>query len=381
MKKIYRLETFSVGLAMFAMFFGAGNVIFPLGLGQHAQDQSPIATFGLLLTAVLMPFAGVFAMILYDGNCRKFFERIGKIPGFLLAFTIITLLGPAGSTPRCIALTYSTLKSSFPELSSTLFSGFACLIIFAFTLQKQRVITLLGYVLTPLLILSLTMIVAIGIYAPSHVQASGQSPLAMFMHGLSEGYNTMDLLAAFFFSSAILAVLREKQTITSNYINIAFKASIIGAILLAAVYIGFSSIAAFHGADLPVTNKDELLSALTLRIAGPYANMLVCMTVVLACLTTAIALISVFADFFQKEVLRGKISYETTLIGSLLMTFAVSTLQFTGISSFLGPVLQICYPALIVLTLLNIAYKLTGFRPVKVPVFAAFALSAFLYFQ
>src|ERR1700722_13643393 len=118
MKKYFSFEAFTIGLAMFSMFFGAGNVIFPLAVGQYAGDKNFYAMSGLILTAAIMPIIGVIAMILFDGNYRQFFGRLGKVPGFLLALIIISLLGPLGSTPRCIALSYTTLKSSFPELSS-----------------------------------------------------------------------------------------------------------------------------------------------------------------------------------------------------------------------------------------------------------------------
>ena len=120
---------------------------------------------------------------------------------------------------------------------------------------------------------------------------------------------------------------------------------------------------------------------MTLKIAGPYAGILVCIAIALACLTTAIALISSFTDFMQREVFKGRISYEITLIAALILTFFVSTFEFTGISAFLWPILQICYPGLIVLTFLNIAHKLTGFKPLKVPVFLTFMASAIVYFM
>jgi LIVCS family branched-chain amino acid:cation transporter len=193
----------------------------------------------------------------------------------------------------------------------------------------------------------------------------------------------MDLLAAFFFSSTILNILRlrhkEKPPGERNYIRTAFRASAIGAVLLAAIYIGFSYLASFHGNNLSMNGKDELLAAITLRIAGPHAGILVCIAIALACLTTAIALISAFTDFIHKEVFKEKISYRATLAGALLVTFFISTYEFNGISTFLSPILQICYPGLIVLTLLNIAYCLKEFKPIKLPVFAAFALSAIFY--
>jgi len=367
---------------MFAMFFGAGNLIFPLGIGQFAQDQNFAATLGLLFTAVLMPFAGVFAMILFDGNYRDFFNRIGNLPGFLLALTIISLLGPLGSTPRCIALTYSTLKTSIPSLSPIWFCAGTCVLLFICTMKKERILGILGKLLTPLLLISLSSIILIGLFTTADVQETDHTSLNMFFHGLKEGYKTMDLLAAFFFSSSILALVRTRQTHNNTGISptdLTARASIIGITLLAIVYIGFSLVSSYHGSTLGAISEDELLSAITLKLAGPYANMLVSITVALACFTTAMALIAVFADFIQKEVFKERVSYRLILAGSLALTFAISTLQFNGISAFLWPILKICYPGLIVLTLLNIAYKLKGFEPIKIPVFLTFALSAIMY--
>lgn len=374
----------SIGLAMFSMFFGAGNIIYPLAIGQYAGDKNIFAMFGLILTAAIMPIAGVIAMILFDGNYRQFFGRLGRIPGFLLGLTTISLLGPLGSTPRCIALSYTTLKSSFLVMSPTLFSAIACGIIFLFTIKKNHILTLLGWVLTPILLGSLSLIILIGLMTATEAPTVEHSNLSMFLHGLGEGYNTMDLLASFFFSSTIISILKmrcsENATSGKGYLKVAFQASLVGACLLTAIYVGFSYLASFHGNNLVIAGKDELLAAITMKIAGSYAGPLVCVTIALACFTTAIALISAFTDFMQREVFKEKISYEVTLIGSLLLTFFISTFEFTGISAFLWPILQICYPGLIVLTFLNIANRLTGITALKWPVFLTFACSGFLYF-
>lgn len=383
MKKFLKSEPIAIGLAMFSMFFGAGNIIFPLAVGQYAGDQNFYAMCGLIITAALMPIAGVIAMILFDGNYRQFFGRLGPIPGFVLALITISLLGPLGSTPRCIALAYTTMKSAFLVMSPTVFSALSCVLIFAFTYRKSYILTLLGWVLTPLLLAALILIIIVGLLTSTAAPMTDYSNLNMFLHGLSEGYNTMDLLAAFFFSSTILSILRlryqESNTSETKHLTVAYQASIVGAILLSLVYIGFSYLASFHAQSLNIGSKDELLAAITMKIAGPYGGILVCITIALACFTTAIALITAFTDFIQTEVFNNKISYEIILIGSLIITFLVSTLEFTGISAFLGPILQISYPALIVLTFLNIAHKLTGFQTIKVPVFFTFTCSTLIF--
>ena len=357
------LKSIPIGLAMFSMFFGAGNIIFPLALGQYAGDKNHFAMLGLVLTAAIMPMAGVIAMILFDGNYRQFFGRWGQVPGFLLALTIISLLGPLGSTPRCIALSYTTFKTSFFDMSSPVFSAAACALIFLFARKKKHILTLLGWILTPLLLGSLCIIILLGIFTASSSPTVEGTNLNMFLHGLVEGYNTMDLLAAFFFSSTIITLLKvncRENEASQSYLKTAFSASLIGAFLLTFIYIGFSYIASFHGQELAVGSKDELLAAITLKIAGPYAGLLVCVAITLACLTTAIALILAFTDFMQKEVFKDKLSYESILTGALIVTFFVSTFEFNRISAFLWPILQVLYPVLIVLTFLNIAKGIKG---------------------
>ncbi len=382
MKKILKSRSLSLGLALFSMFFGAGNIIFPLAVGQSAGDKTFFASLGLILTAAIVPIAGVIAMVLYDGNHRHFFGRLGRVPGFLLSLAIISLLGPLGSTPRCIALAYTTLKGAFLEVGPILFSAVVCGLIFLCTMKKKYVLPILGWVLTPVLLGSLLTIIVIGLFTTPDIQNVEKTHLDTFLYGLKEGYNTMDLLAAFFFSSTILASLRmtTREEENLNPLRTTFKASLIGAGLLALIYVGFSTLASFHGAHMNSIGKDELLAAITMRIAGPFGGVLVCIAIALACFTTAIALISAFVDFIHKEVFEEKMSYQTILIGSLALTFFVSIFEFTHISAFLGPILQICYPGLIVLTLVNIAHRIKEFKPVKVPVFCAFGCASAYYF-
>lgn len=357
MTTLKQSDLYATGLAIFAMFFGAGNIIFPLALGHLALDQTPYGMAGLLITAVLLPFAGLLTMFLYNGDVRAFFGRLGRLPGLALAFLIIALLGPLGSTPRCIALAYSTFKLSFPETSLPLFSAISCLSIFLLSYKKSRLLDILGYLLTPLLLFLLALIVALGvIYAPSSTQIASHTRSDMFWHGLTEGYNTMDLLAAIFFAPIIIAFIQQKTTTLNSQDKLKFilKASGIGAALLSIVYLGFSFIAFSHASEMPGVPADQLLAALALKVLGPQAGLVVCLTVVLACLTTAIALITAFTEFTKKEMFNDKLGYLPVLIGSLALTFCISIFEFQGISQFLSPILEICYPILIALTAFNL---------------------------
>lgn len=352
----------STGLAMFSMFFGAGNVVFPLVIGQTAGDQTVFALLGLLLTAVGVPFLGLLAIILFEGNYQKFFARAGKLPGFLLAVVIMLVIGPFGGLPRCIALSYSTLKLSWPILSFGAFSFISCVLIFLCTYKKSQMLTLLGYLLTPLLLVSLAIIVIMGLWTGETPLASNLSAFQSFWHGFNEGYNTMDLLASFFFSAIIYNTLKEKTHAatpeqTRELFKTSLKASCIGGGLLSLIYFGFSLVAASHASALQITDQGELLGALTLKILGPYAGLVASATIALACLTTAIALAAVFAEFLQQTIFRHTVSYIQALLLTLAVGFAISLLEFNGIVTLLAPLLQIAYPALIVFTIYNIISK------------------------
>lgn len=378
-------NTLATGLAMFSMFFGAGNVVFPLGLGQYAQEHNLYAILGLLITAVGVPFLGLIAITLFNGDYKKFFERIGVIPGFVLMTFILGLIGPFGAIPRCIVLSYATLKPYLPDaLSLPWFSFLSCVVIFLFTFKRNNIVDILGYVLTPILLLSLAVIIIKGILFSPALEPSGHSKLSVFLYGIIEGYQTMDLLAAFFFSSVVIACLKKDTdpSVPANYKNIIFlslKASVIGASLLSLVYIGFSFVAAFYSSALKGAPQGELPGLIATHVLGPYTAIAAHIAVILACLTTVIALSAVFAEFLHEDICRDQISYGWSLFVTLVITFFVSTLNFTGIAYFLQPILQVCYPALIVLCIVNILYKLCHFTWIKLPVFLTFFASLAIY--
>ena len=365
-----RSTMLSTGLAMFSMFFGAGNIVFPLALGQFTQDNNLYGILGLVFTAVLVPLMGLLAMMLYDGNYFSFFQRIGKLPGFLVALSILGLIGPFGGIPRCIAISFSTLDAfsfdSIKWMQLSVFSGISCLLIFLFTYRPRKILSLLGYVLTPLLLLALAVIVCKGFWLMPEIGVSSHTRWETFSKGLLDGYNTMDLLASFFFSSVVLICLRNNRVVERGArLKIAIWSSVIAAALLSGVYICFSFLAAGYSQELGRVASDQLLGTLAHRLLGPQAGLIAGLAVCFACFTTEIALTAVFSEFLHRTLFKEKIPYALALCLTLTVSFLISTLNFNGISNFLVPILQVCYPALIVLTLLNILYKLWDFKPVK----------------
>lgn len=371
----------TAGFAMFAMFFGAGNIVFPLALGQHAGEENFFAILGLLITAVGVPFLGVIAMTLYNGNYKTFFSEMGTKTGFLISLVIMGLIGPFGAIPRCIALSYSTTHVFFPFISLEVFSALSCVLIFLFTYRKSSIMEVLGNILTPFLILSLAIVIIKGLLNSSPALPVEYSSSDVFLKGLKEGYQTMDLLSAFFFSSVIIIGIKKffkddrEEHSKSAILALTLKSSLVGAFLLSIAYVGFSYVSSLNTQTLNGIPPDQMIAELALQTLGPYAGIIASTAVALACLTTAIALAAVSAEYIYKDLSFKKISYFNGLLITLIISYFVSTLNFTGIVKLLAPILEVCYPALILLTLLNIRHKIWHVQTPKWPVWLLFGLS------
>lgn len=370
------LRVVSVGLAMFAMFFGSGNLVFPLVLGRQVGDQAWYAMLGFFLTAAVVPIIGVIATVLYDGDYRKFLGRMGAIPGALIAMLCLALIGPFGIIPRCITVAYASTKWYMPGVSLFVFSIIAAIILGLCTLRPTKVVELLGRFLGPLKLLLLAIFVIQGLLLITTPLHTGYTPGQSLIEGLFMGYGTLDLIGAIFFSGLILTSLRHAigASVTHKHLlRAAVQAGVMGALLLGIVYAGFVAIAAFHGNKVWDAGPAEIFSVLSMLLLGNYAGALANATVALATMTTAIALTTVFAQYLSNDIFAKKVRYEGALLITLIITIIFTNLGFAGIMQILGPIVEICYPALIVLSILNIAYKLFDFKPVKVPVYATLA--------
>jgi len=372
-----KTKLFSVGLAIFAMLFGAGNVVFPLALGRQVGDQVGFALLGLCITAVLVPLLGLVSSMLFDGDYRKFLGTVGTVPAALVAFVCMILIGPFGATPRCVTLAYAAIKWHVPQLSLFVFSLLAAIMIFAATIKKNLIVDLLGRFLGPLKLILLLSIIVIGVLSPARPAVVDLSSWDSFLQGFKEGYWTMDLLGTIFFSGLIIsAIKRHKPEGTSKEIALlGLKAGLIGSLILGFVYAGFCLVAAMHGTEMMGVGKDQILSALATFILGSKAGVLANMTVAMACLTTAIALSAVFAEYLRSEIFRSHIAYRYALLITVVAVFSMSNLGFSGIARVIEPIVVLCYPALIVLSLANIAYKLCNFKYIKTVTFATFLIT------
>ncbi len=349
------------GMALFSMFFGAGNLIFPLLVGHAAGTETPFALFGLSISAVAFPFLGLMAMMLCSGELGAFLRRIGKFPAFILLFMLQTTQGPVGCMPRLITLMHASVKPYLTDLSLLLFSLLVCGLVFILCFRPNKIVSILGIVLTPVFLVTLGTLVCFGMINSPPPSAAVGSSMHHFMDGFKGGYQTMDLILAILFSTIIIPHLFQEakglspQEAKAYVRKKMFIASCIAAGLLMTSYMGLCWIASrYHAPAAP----EELLSVISFLILGPWGGLIAMIAVFLACLTTAISMARVFSEYVRKDLCKEKISAHWAMIITLLATAGIACLGFSGIMRLLSPILEILYPGLIVLCLYNIIDRL-----------------------
>lgn len=392
MKNFFKSTTFLVGLAIFSMFFGAGNLILPLQAGLNSGTTLFWGMTGFMLTAVLIPLLGLVSMILFNGDYKEFFYRLGALPGFFLIFTCMFILGPCIAMARNVTLSYEMLlpfmKSfeattgiSCPELP--LFSIIFCLFTFIATYKESRILSILGKWISPILLGSLGIIIIKGILNPHPCAPSTESAWNIFREQMEYGYASLDLIGALFFACAVLTILRRNTSEDKDYnlrtlVYAAMKGGFLSCALLGIIYYGLLLVGAYYGPLVqPITNPAELFSQISFAILGQSGAFIIALTVVMACYSTIMALAMVLAEYINREVTLGFVSYISSLVIVLAATAAASCYGLSKIMALSSPIINTIYPVLIVLTILNIAYKMFGFSYVKLPTLIAFGISIY----
>lgn len=383
MKRFFNAITITTGLAIFAMFFGAGNLMFPPKVGLMAGDKTFWALLGFLITGVFLPVLGLVSILLFDGDYHKFFGRLGNIPGKLMVLFCLFIIGPAIVMPRIVTLSHTMISPFIPSISPLLFSAVFLFITFLATVRESKIIDLLGYIISPLLLISLAIIIFKGLIIRGPIAASEYSAAKLFWFNLKEGYNTLDILASIFFSSIIIHMLKQKlpQESLHSLAITGLKAGAIGTSLLGIIYSGLSYLGAYHGQGLENLHEGLLFSALSFRVLGQHGALIVATAVLMACFSTIIALAAVLAEYLEIDIFKNKISYQTGLIITLVATLIPATFGLGNILQFSKPLIAIMYPAVIILTICNILYKMYDFKPVKIPVIITLIASFLNYFS
>lgn len=359
MNTLSKKDLLLIGLMLFSLFFGAGNLIFPPFLGQSAGSNTWIAMLSFFITSVGFPILGVVA-VAKSGGLTNLAKRVNN--SFAVVFTVLVYLsiGPGLGIPRAGSLPFEMVVSPYlPETVSKTFALFLFTFIFFsvaywLSLSPTKLVNRMGKILTPLLLLLISVIFLGSLFKPlgSYGAPSGDYLTTPLVKGFLDGYLTMDTIAALNFGIVIALAIKSKGVESEKaVVSLSIKAGLIAGTLLVAIYSLLAHLGATSGFRFGATeNGAQTLTNVTTYVFGKPGALLLAVTFTLACLTTSVGLITSCSQYFT--TLTNKISYKSFVRILALSSMTLANLGLTKILAISVPVLNAIYPMAIMLIVL-----------------------------
>ena len=343
-----------VGVALFAMFFGAGNLIFPPFMGLAAGTSWAAALAGFLITGIGMPLLGIMASARAGGSVEHLAGRVNAAFARVLSIVIILAIGPLLAIPRTAATTFELgVLPIWPGFSAALFSLIYFAITLYFALNQSAVIDKIGKILTPFLVVTLAWIILKGVLTPLGplVDLQLEQP---FARGFREGYQTMDAMASVVFAEIVIGALVFKgYRSVADQVKLTSMAGVIAATGLGLVYGGLMYVGATAVTRFPAgIERTQLVVGIAQALLGDTGKVALGLAVALACLTTSIGLTATVGDYFS-GLAKGRVGYKTICIATVVFSGIFATVGVTTIVTLAVPLLVTVYPVVIVLILLT----------------------------
>lgn len=361
-----------IGFALFAMFFGAGNLIFPPFLGNAIGSQYIIASIGFICTGVGLPLLSIIAVSKGDGTFEAMASRIGVKFAIVLNTILFIAIGPMLAIPRTAATTYElAISPNFPKIPAIVFMVIYFAINLIFVLKKSSIVDTIGTYLTPLLLILLAVIIIKGIIFPiGNVVDTGA--VNVFATSFTEGYQTMDALGGLLFATMISSSILAKGYSKKEVIPMTLKSGLVATIGLAFVYGGLMYLGAqTTGVFTGELTKSNLLLFISHSVLGNMGPIIIGLAMALACLSTSIGLLSAGASFFE-TLTKGKLSYNFNAIVISLISIVIGSLGVDKIVGISAPVLSILYPVAITLIFTTLFNKIiTNDKAVRLAVYVS----------
>ncbi|MFD2637852.1 branched-chain amino acid transport system II carrier protein [Piscibacillus salipiscarius] len=358
----------AIGFMLFALFFGAGNLIFPPMLGQMAGQNLLPANIGFVITGVGLPVLAILALA-FSGkdNLQSLASRVHPIYGITFASLLYLTIGPLFAIPRTSTVAYEIGINPFMDgqaetIPLMVFSIVFFAVTLYFSLQSQKLVDIIGKLLSPFLLVLISILVITAIVNPiGMIQPPVESfTQNSFFKGFQEGYLTMDVLAGFVFGIIVINLLKEsgstsKRSIMSNGLKVALIAAVLlGIIYSSLAYLGATSVEGIGYLD----NGGAILASSFDYYFGTFGSVLLAFIVTAACLTTSIGLITACASYFNQ--IMPTFSYKQWAIVFTVVSTVLANFGLNNIIEFSVPVLSFLYPlaiCLMVLTFLHPLFK------------------------
>ncbi|PIX08387.1 MAG: branched-chain amino acid ABC transporter substrate-binding protein [Flavobacteriaceae bacterium CG_4_8_14_3_um_filter_34_10] len=346
-------EILITGFALFAMFFGAGDLILPPFLGfQTGLDWGWVA-LGFVISAVAIPILGLFAHAKLQGTMLDFANKFS--PKFSLVYCMLVyLIAVILPAPRTAAVTHEMAIMPYFEISALTTSFFYFGLVLVFVWNRSIIIDWIGKYLTPLIVIILLLIIGLSFFVSGNELALS-TRVNPFSHGMLEGYQTFGAIAAIVSGGIIIISLNKKNSLSYTEKKVfIFKASIVAGIGLLLVFTGLILTGALlqnnFNAD---ATRTEILSGISLITLGNNGRVLLSLLISLACFTTAVGVITGTADFIKGIFKESQLAYRITAILACLIGVFVGQLNVGSILTIAVPVLLFIYPITIIMIFLH----------------------------
>ncbi|MDU7331360.1 MAG: branched-chain amino acid transport system II carrier protein [Finegoldia magna] len=347
-----------VGFALFAIFFGAGNLIFPPYLGVLSGTEYKKAMLGFLLTDPVLPILGVIITAKLGGGAEDLGKRVGNKFAKILGTVTILTIGPLFAIPRTAATTHEVFVSKvFPGTPEwvTALIFFALTAIFVF--NETGVIDKIGKYLTPGLVIILLVIIGKCIVDPIGVMNIATEN-QIFLKGFAEGYQTMDALGAALMTGIVVSDLKRKGYVNDEErLKLVKWVGLVAFVLLAIIYGGLIYVGATASKIYTVQNtRVDILLGTVQNILGSAGKIAIGIAVSLACLTTSVGLSAIAGDFFS-NITKDKLGYKPIVLATVVISGVLSLVGVEALIKAAVPILSTVYPIIMVLIFLGIFEK------------------------
>ena len=371
-QKLTLRQKILVAGTLFGMFFGAGNLIFPVHLGQMAGENAFAAIVGFIITAVGIPIFGVAAIgVTHSDGLQELSGKVGKGYGIFFTCLLYLTIGPLFAIPRCATVSFTTgitplLDADSPEqLYLLLFSAVFFAFVLFFSLRPGKITVWIGKIINPLFLFFFAVLMIAALLSPG-AAISSVEPVEAYQSGaffpaLIEGYGTMDAIAGLAFGIVVIDVIRRMGIDDDDAIaEDVLSSGLLTGALMALIYVVSIVVGAQSRGLFELSENGGI--ALT-QIAGHYLGgaglFILAFTITFACLKTSIGLVTACAETFTKMT-GGRLSYRSWTILFTLFSFAVSNVGLSAIIEYSIPVLMLIYPPAIALILLAFLGRFFG---------------------
>lgn len=337
----------TVGFALFAMFFGAGNLILPPFIGLESGSEWLWALIGFFITAIVAPFLGVLMVAKNGTDFTHLGDRMNATFIKVLTLLVILCIGPLIAIPRTGATTFEVgIAPLLPGLSKIVFLILFFAIVLVLSISKSKIVDIIGRYLTPFLLIVLLLLIVIGIIWPTQPAIQSQmSSKESFTYGFTEGYQTLDVLASVIFAGIIISAVKDKgYHAPEKRTHITLWSGLLSTLCLLAIYGGLIYLGATT--DYAVSDKASrtaLLLHISHSVLGRWGTLSIAIAIGMACLTTAIALTSSVGSFFE-ELSKGKLPYKAGVLLCTVVSLVLSINDVDSIIQYAAYILLFIYP-------------------------------------